>query len=164
MFVKTSLFSEVFKRKIKNFLFLHLALSLLLSFCRHQVLQSSRSTSYCASMQVLSTVENSAKCHLSTCALMINTVLMVSINFLLHRQKAAVALSLSWPCACFWEASFWQLLGGDSMPLTYSRAILQTDVANMHTLTHTHWYLKETHMHTIIHGAVRPAFQTFAHR
>lgn len=50
---------------------------------------------------VLPTVEQSAKCHLSTCALMINTILMVSINFLLHQQKAAVALSLSWPCACF---------------------------------------------------------------
>lgn len=32
---------------------------------------------------------------------MINTILMVSINFLLRHQKAAVALSLSWPRACF---------------------------------------------------------------
>lgn len=45
--------------------------------------------------------QQSAKRHLSTCALMINTILMVSINFLLDQQKAAVALSLSRPCTCF---------------------------------------------------------------
>lgn len=129
-------------------------------------LQNSRSNFYCACMRVLPTVEQSAKCHLSTCALMINTILMVSINFLLHHQKAAVALSLSWPLRLFWEASLWQLLDGDSMPLSNTHAHTHTisercskhEHAQSHTLvsygnTRTHHYtllcsLHLTHLHT----------------
>lgn len=104
----------------------------------------------CVCMWVLPTVEQSAKCHLSTCALMINTILMVSINFLLHHQKAAVALSLSWPCACFGKplcGSCWMEIACFSLPHTHNfyRQMYPTCT---HTRDHTRQYLMEnTHAH-----------------
>lgn len=126
-------------------------------------LQNSRSNFYCVCMWVLPTVEQSAKCHLSTCALMINTILMVSINFLLHHQKAAVALSLSWPCACFGKplcGSCWMEIVCFSLPHIHNFTDRCTKHAHTqsHTLvsygnTHEHYYtllcsLHFTHLHT----------------
>lgn len=112
-FVSTSLF-------VPTYIFAKQQVKLLLRVC----------------MWVLPTVEQSAKCHLSTCALMINTILMVSINFLLHHQKAAVALSLSWPCACFGKplcGSCWMEIACFSLPHTqnFYRQMYQT-------CSHTH--------------------------
>lgn len=109
------------------------------------------------------TVEKSAKCHLSTCALMINTILMVSINFLLHHQKAAVAQSLSQPCACFGKplcGSCWMEIVGFSLPHTHN--FFQTDVPNMHTHNRTLYYLMQTR--TLLHAALLLIFHTLAHR
>lgn len=114
-------------------------------------------------MWVLPTVEQSAKCHLSTCALMINTILMVSINFLLHHQKAAVALSLSQPCACFGKpfcGSCWMEIVCSSLPHTHNfsdrctkHAHAQSHIILSYANTHAHYYtllcsLHFTHLHT----------------
>lgn len=112
------------------------------------VLQNSRSNIDCASMRVLPTVEQSAKCHLSTCALMINTILMVSINFLLHHQKAAVALSLSWPCTCFGKplcGSCWMEIVCFS--LTHSHNFTDRCTKHAHTQSHTLVSYRNTHAH-----------------
>lgn len=96
-------------------------------------------------------VEQSAKCHLSTCALMINTILMVSINFLLHHQKAAVAPSLSQPRTCFWKllcGSCWLEIVRSSLPHTHNFAKKKkTYQACICAITHQ--YLTETYTHTI---------------
>lgn len=127
--------------------------------------KNSGSDIYCGSMRVLPTLKQSAKCHLSTWALMINTILMVSINFLLHQQKAAVALSLSWPCTCFGKplcGSCWMKIV--CFPPTHEHTITQTDVPNRHTRNRTHSRIFLKHTCTLLHGALLPAFQTLAHR
>lgn len=93
-----------------------------------------------------SRAEQSAKCYLSTCALMINTILIVSINFLLHHQKAAVALSLSRPGTCFRKPFCGSCQLEIVTPLmSSSNTILQTDVQNAHKCNHTLVSYENTH-------------------